>query len=42
MSTYEVLAISNKGDDFTKPKPITHQAAWALLHKRLDICEKHI
>ena len=31
-----------KGDDFTQPKPITHQAAWALLHERPDICEKHI
>ena len=28
--------------DFTQPKPITHQAAWALLHERPDICEKHI
>ena len=31
-----------KGDDTTQPKPITHQAAWALLHERPDICEKHI
>ena len=31
-----------KGDDFTQPKPITHQAAWALLHERSDMCEKHI
>ena len=30
-----------KGDD-TQPKPITHQTAWALLHERPDICEKHI
>ena len=30
-----------KGDD-TQPKPITHQTAWALLHERPGICEKHI
>lgn len=37
----EQLMPNPKGDD-TQPKPITHQTAWALLHERPGICEKHI
>ena len=40
--TSTMLMPHPKGDDFTQPKPITHQAAWALLHERPDICEKNI